>query len=279
MSFSLVNFIFQKKTIYNILHIVTLILSLFLVISISIDTFKGIAFYSQSSYMKVQLWICIWFLFNFFLELFMANRKWHYIRSRFRFFLIAIPYQNIIAYFHWTFSPELTYFLRFIPLVRGGYALSIVVGWLTYNKASRLLISYSMMLFSTIYFSSMAFYVIEHKVNPLVTCYGDAIWWAFMDCTTVGSDITAMTVTGKVLSVVLAALGMMMFPIFTVYITNMVQKANNREEQFFSTQVDQGGHQEQTNAPVSSQQLSDPTKTVTPPTPTPPDINNTPPSS
>ncbi len=240
MSFSLVNFIFQKKTIYNILHIVTLILSLFLVISISIDTFKGIAFYSQTSYMKVQLWICIWFLFNFFLELFMANRKWRYIRSRFLFFLIAIPYQNIIAYFGWTFSEELTYFLRFIPLVRGGYALAIVVGWLTYNKASRLLISYSMMLFSTIYFSSLAFYVIEHKINPLVTTYGDAIWWAFMDCTTVGSDITAMSVTGKVLSVLLAALGMMMFPIFTVYITNMIQKANNREDQFFSSQENAG---------------------------------------
>jgi len=40
-----------------------------------------------------------------------------------------------------------------------------------------------------------------------------------MDVTTVGSNIIAQTVTGRVLSVLLAALGMKMFPIFTVYNT------------------------------------------------------------
>ena len=58
------DFISGKKGIYGILHIIILIMSLFLVISISIDTFKGIPFYTQSSYMKIQLWICIWFLFD-----------------------------------------------------------------------------------------------------------------------------------------------------------------------------------------------------------------------
>lgn len=44
-----------------------------------------------------------------------------------------------------------------------------------------------------------------------------------MDVTTVGSNIYATTAVGKILSVVLAALGMMMFPIFTVYITDWVR--------------------------------------------------------
>ena len=113
-------------------------------------------------------------------------------------------------------------------MVRGGYALAIVVGWLTYNKASSLFVSYTTMLFATIYFSSLIFYVLEHKVNPLVNGYGDALWWACMDVTTVGSEISAMTITGRVLAVLLAALGMMMFPIFTVYITDTVQKKNKK---------------------------------------------------
>ena len=62
------DFISGKKGIYGILHIIILIMSLFLVISISVDTFKGIPFYTQSSYMKVQLCICLWFLFDFVLE-------------------------------------------------------------------------------------------------------------------------------------------------------------------------------------------------------------------
>lgn len=39
----------------------------------------------------------------------------------------------------------------------------------------------------------------------MVTDYWSAFWWAFMDVTTVGSNIYAVTPTGKILSVVLAA--------------------------------------------------------------------------
>ena len=65
----------------------------------------------------------------------------------------------------------------------------------------------------------------------MVTRYTDALWWAFMDVTTVGSNIYAVTVTGKILSVVLAALGMMMFPIFTVYVTRLLQKFNAQDKE------------------------------------------------
>jgi voltage-gated potassium channel Kch len=234
MKMALSEFSLREKGIYGILHVIILLLSLFLVISISIDTFKGIPFYEQSVYMKVQLWICALFLADFVLEWILAENKARYVSTHFIFLLVAIPYQNIIAYMGWTFSPEITYMLRFIPLVRGGYAMAIVVGWLTYNHASGLFVSYLTMLLATVYFSSLAFYVMEHGTNPLVKGYGDALWWAFMDVTTVGSNIIAVTPTGRVLSVLLAALGMMMFPIFTVYVTSLVQRRNKEKEDFYS---------------------------------------------
>ncbi|HIT39137.1 MAG TPA: two pore domain potassium channel family protein, partial [Candidatus Caccoplasma intestinavium] len=112
-----------------------------------------------------------------------------------------------------------------------GYALAIVIGWLSYNKISSLFISYVTMLLATVYFSSLIFFVLEHTVNPMVNRYTDALWWAFMDVTTVGSNIYAVTATGKTLSVVLAALGMMMFPIFTVYVTHLVQQTSRHKPQ------------------------------------------------
>ena len=51
MKTALSEFIVRKKGIYGILHVIILLLSLFLVISISVDTFKGIPFYEQSVYM------------------------------------------------------------------------------------------------------------------------------------------------------------------------------------------------------------------------------------
>lgn len=220
----------ERKGIYGILHIIILFLALFLVVSISIDTFKNIPFQTQGSYLKIQFWICMFFISDFILEFILSKNKWIYLKTHIVFLIVSIPYLDIINYYNLSFSPEVTYFIRFIPLVRGGYALAIVVGWLSYNKASSLFISYFTMLLATVYFSSLIFFVIEHEVNPGITYYSDALWWAFMDVTTVGSNIYAVTATGRVLSVLLAALGMMMFPIFTVYVTSLVQNANKRKE-------------------------------------------------
>ncbi|WP_294479421.1 potassium channel family protein [uncultured Bacteroides sp.] len=235
MKMAVYDFVLHKKGVYGFLHVLILILSLFLVISISIDTFKGISFYTKSVYMEVQLWICVLFLFDFVLEFALSKDKMHYFATHFIFLLVAIPYQNIISYMGWTFSPETTYMIRFIPLVRGGYALAIVVGWLTYNRASGLFVSYLTMLLATVYFASLMFYVVENKVNPNVSNYGDSIWWAFMDVTTIGSNVIAVTPLGRVLSVVLAALGMMMFPIFTVYITSIIARRNKEKDEYYKT--------------------------------------------
>ena len=137
-------------------------------------------------------------------------------------------------------------FPTFHPARTQRWALAIVVGWLTSNRASGLFVSYLTMLLAMVYFSSLIFFVIEQKVNPEVKDYNDALWWAFMDVTTVGSNIIAITPTGRILSVLLAALGMMMFPIFTVYVTSLVQSANKKKENYYN----------QTH-PVSSGQASE----------------------
>ena len=222
----------KEKGVYAFLHILILILSVFLVVRISIDTFHNEAFYLERSFIRFQFWICIVFLFDFFVEFFLAPNKWKYIRNRFIFFLVAIPYNSIISFYGWTFSPQVTYALHYIPLIRGGYAMSIVVSWFTYNRATGLFISYLATLLFTIYFASLAFYVFEHPVNSLVTDYDAALWWACMDATTVGSNIEAVTPVGRILSVLLAALGMMMFPIFTVYVTNLLTRTKQQGESF-----------------------------------------------
>lgn len=226
MKTALDDFIMQRRGIYGILHVAILILSVILVVAISLDTFKSDTDVVSDTYLKIQLWICMFFLVDFLIEWWLAKRKWVYLASHAVFLIISIPYLNIFRYADIVFRPETEYLLRFIPLVRGGYALVIVVGQLFYDRASSLLVTYMTLLGAAVYFSSLLFYVLEHDVNPMVGSYGDALWWALMDVTTVGSNIYAVTVAGKGMSVALAAIGMMMFPIFTVYITSLVQKRN-----------------------------------------------------
>lgn len=228
--------IFKQKGLYDFLHVIILLLSIFLVVAISMDTFKNEAFYRVPKFLKFQFWVCVLFLLDFFVEFFLSANKWSYLRSHFFFFLVSIPYNSIILHYGWNFDPQITYCIRYIPLIRGGYAMSIVISWFTYNKATGLFISYLTTLLFTVYFASLAFFLFEHKVNPLVPNYDAALWWAFMDATTVGSNIIAVTTVGKILSVLLAALGMMMFPIFTVYVTNILTKHNEQGKKYGADQ-------------------------------------------
>lgn len=213
------------KKIRAFLQLSVLLLSAYLVYMISITVFRGETYFNSSHLMTAQLWICIWFIIVFFIEFFLSGKeKWQYLRRNFIFLLISVPYLNIINKMGWVgyFSVQEIELIRFIPLIRSGYALWVVVRWLSANKISSILLTYVIILFSCIYFGSLIFYGYEKGANNLVTTYWDAAWWACMNATTVGSNIYAVTPVGKILSVLLAALGMMMFPLFTVYITSKV---------------------------------------------------------
>ncbi len=218
----------QKSYLTTFLYMTVLLLSLGLIIFISIDTFEGINFLDNHYYMTYQLWVCVIFVIYFFVEYAISDDKWHYVKHRWFFLVLSIPYLNIINLFNIDFTHEELYFIRFIPLARGALALSLIIGYMTTNRISSLFLSYIVIMLSVIYFASLIFLEREQPVNNLVPNYGAALWWALMDATTIGSYIYPVTVTGKILAVVLAALGMMMFPLFTVYITNWLQRYNKR---------------------------------------------------
>lgn len=211
-------------------HYVVLVLSLLLIVFISYDTFAGINFLENHLYMTFQFWVCIVFLADFFLEWYTATDRKGYVAGHWFYFLISIPYLNIISGANIQFTPEELYFVRFVPLIRGAYALAVVVGYFSTNRAYSMLTQYAAILLSIIYFSSIIFFYKERGVNPDVNTYWDALYWAAENCDTVGSYINAMTVTGKILGVILAVSGMMMLPLFTVYITAKVKDYNDKRQ-------------------------------------------------
>lgn len=234
----------REKLIEQIAHYVVLLLSLALIVFISYDTFTNVPFLSNRTYMTFQFWVCIIFLADFFLELSFAHEKHLYLRNRWFFFLISIPFLNIIEMFHIQFSEETLYFIRYIPLIRGAYSLAMVVGFFSSNRAFTMLSQYAFILLSVIYFMSMIFYYEERPVNSQVITYWDSLYWAFLNVTTVGSDIQAVTIVGKVGTVLMAMSGMLMLPLFTVYVTDRVKRMNDRSRitrEFMSSQLHHDG--------------------------------------
>ena len=75
------------------------------------------------------------------------------------------------------------------------------------------------------YLSALTFYAFEEVVNRSVENFGTALWWAGLNVTTVGAPMFAVTPVGKILTVMLPGLGMILFPLLTVYVTHLVQRS------------------------------------------------------
>lgn len=214
-----------ERYLTGTMNLIVLVLSVLLIVWISVDTFKKIDFLSNHSYMKFQFWVCMFFILDFFVGLFYANDKGKYFRHRIVFLLLSIPYLNIVNQMNIHLSPDALYFVRFIPLARGALALSIVIGYLSSNAVNSLFMSYLVIMILVGYFCSLIFFQREHGVNPEVNSYWTALWWSAMNMSTVGCSIQPVSVAGKIVAVILPVSGMIIFPLFTVYLTNYVTNA------------------------------------------------------
>ena len=214
----------HRNYLLGFMNFVVLVLSVLLIVWISIDTFKRVNFLENHAYMTFQFWVCIVFIIDFFVELGYAPDKWKFVRRRFVFLILSIPYLNIINQMDIKLSADALYFVRFIPLARGALALSIVISYLSSNAVTSLFMSYMAIMILVGYFCSLIFYQREAGVNPEVNSYWTALWWSAMNMSTVGCNISPVTVSGKIVAVVLPVAGMIIFPLFTVYLTDFVTR-------------------------------------------------------
>ena len=218
----------NNKPLERILNVLVLISSLAIIIVLSIELLSLQVILSERFVLNFHLIVCSIFLADFFVRWYYSGGKLKFLGENLIFLLVSIPYLNIIHSLVPTISHATWIILRIIPLARGIYGVTIIVRWMTRSAITNLFATYLTILFVTIYFCSILFFFMEHGLNPLVKDYWDALNWALMNVTTVGSNIFGVTRIGQTLAVVLAAAGMIFFPIFTAYVTTKFQ--NKRKE-------------------------------------------------
>ncbi|WP_133166492.1 two pore domain potassium channel family protein [Duncaniella muris] len=205
----------------KMMHLDVVILSLLLIVLITLDTLRNVSFLADTTYLKVQFWCCLFFMADVFVEMLFSVKKRKYLINHLFFLLVSVPYLNILHYFDIPLDNHAEYLLKFVPMIRAAYVFTIVTGATTSSKwVKNMLATYLIVLIVGVYFCSLTFFVAENGVNPGVTDYWSSLLWSIMSLTTAGCSIHAMTVTGRVLGVVLSAVGLIFFPIFTVFLTN-----------------------------------------------------------
>lgn len=239
------------KIITVFLHWVVIVMAALLIVYITRATLAGQSFITDVFYMKLQFWACMVFIFDILFGFAFSHEKLQYIKQNIFFLLVSVPYLNILSHYGVHLSSTAAYLLHFVPMIRAGYVLALITGVLTTSdRVKGMSLVYTVLMMASVYFCALVFFIEEHEVNPGVHNLWDALWWAFLDATTVGSNINSYTVTGQVLDVFLSAEGLILFPLFTVYITNIItrERTNNWDTPAPASTSESG---DQTDATVS----------------------------
>lgn len=201
-----------------------IVLSLGLLAFIAYDTINNIPFTEDVAYLHFQFWVCIVFTAIYFVSAAIDSHPLRYALSNILFLLISLPYYNIIAALHIELPAEIAGYLRYIPILRGAWAAIIITRYLTRLRMTSIFISYVIVIVTSIAFASLIVFDIEGSVNPAIDSYSTALWWSSMQTTTVGMPFDPVTPLGQAIAAVLSAMGMMMYPMFTAYLTAIMKK-------------------------------------------------------
>ncbi|MBR4994501.1 MAG: two pore domain potassium channel family protein [Alistipes sp.] len=193
-----------------------------IMVGLSFEVLMGNHLSYSSWYLWLQLIVCIVYIVDFIWVLAVRHKvEKSTIWYNFLLLLISIPYLNIFAWTH--FNPErwLSMAVAALPVVRSFVAMCMVLQWVLDGKVVRIFGQYVLTVLGFTYLAALMFYDYEIGVNPNLNGFGNAMWWACMNVTTVGAAVFPVTAVGKVLAALLPAIGMMFFPIFTIYVTNI----------------------------------------------------------
>ena len=211
-------------------RMINLIAGIALLVGVSVEVLTGNHHTYSEWYMWLQLVVCIIFIVDFASALTARDSVNNYFLLNLLSLIVSIPYLNILDWMDVPLDRGVAVTVAALPLLRSFVAMGVVVKWFIDGKANRLFGAYLFTVVCFTYLAALMFFDYEVGVNEKLNGFGNALWWAWMNVTTVGAAIFPVTAVGKVLAVLLPALGMMFFPIFTIYVTNMYDIKQSKKD-------------------------------------------------
>lgn len=214
--------------IANLFNTISLAASIVLLVGISFEVTGGEKSGFADWYRTLQLIVCSIFFATALFRLMIAQyRHKHWLRDLL-FAVASIPYMDILEWSGANLEHSSVRILAFAPVLISIMATVVILEWLIEGKKRRLMAAYVLTVTMFTYISALLFYDCEMGVNSHLKTFGDALWWAWMNVTTVGAAIFPVTTVGKVVCVLLPIVGMMFFPIFTVYVSDYYDRKENQ---------------------------------------------------
>lgn len=209
----------QKKDMRNKIDALAVVGSIILLIALSFEIIVSNHTNFTPYYIIVEGVVCFCYISKFFIDMKNALHHSRFFWHRFPILLLSIPYLAIFMLCGATINRETALSLGLLPVVRAIISFyRLFVRLVTAQSIDKILLAYLMVTVLFTYIAALIFYDVEYHLNENLHGLGNAIWWAWMSLTTVGAELYPVTTLGKVLSVMLPLVGMMLLPLFTSYI-------------------------------------------------------------
>ena len=209
----------------RLLDALAIFASLLLLLSLSLDIVHRKSYTLSPMVEELQLVVCMNFIIDYIVQTMMSRNPKRYFWRNIVLLLVSLPYLNLMEWGGADLPKGVYIFLKCLPMVRGAVGIYMLIKYITPSRVSAIMWSYIVLIVLVTYISSLVFYAYEEVVNHAVEGFGTALWGAGLNVTTVGAPLFAVTPIGKILTVLLPGLGMVLFPLLTVYVTHLVQRS------------------------------------------------------
>lgn len=194
--------IISEKNTLTSLNIIAIILSIYVlcifvvqtIFTLSIEVIKVLDFIDNI--------ICVFFLFDFFNQLYKAENKLKFLKWGWIDLISSIPTFDALRF------GRLLRLIRLIRILRAFRSTKHIINHIYRKKSNGAFTTVAVIAILTLIFSSISILQFEDAPNSNIKSAEDAIWWACSTISTVGyGDKFPVTTEGRIVGVILMIVG------------------------------------------------------------------------
>ena len=195
----------------SVSNIVIMLLSIFSIALLTFSFFLPIDSEINRLITFFDFLLCLFFLYDFVKQLYIAKNKWKYFYTiGWLDLLSSIPVVSELRYIR---------VFRIFRVFRIIKSIKLLVQFIKENKASSLYGFVVFTAFTILVITTTGVLYVEQEVGNIKTAE-DALWWSIVTISTVGyGDLYPVTNTGRIIAVVLIVTGISSFGAAISYIS------------------------------------------------------------
>jgi voltage-gated potassium channel len=207
----------QKENKLGFLNLMVLILSVYVLIALIVDTVVQLPPEIARILNFVDNGICVFFILEFSVRFYRAEDKLSFMKWGWIDLLSSIPNVDFLR------AGRTLRLIRILRILRAFRSTKHLVNHIFQNRAQGALTTVSILAVILLIFSSISILQFEDAPNSNIKTAEDAIWWSYVTITTVGyGDKFPVTTGGRIVAAILMTAGVGLFGTFTAYISSLL---------------------------------------------------------